>query len=255
MILNSIKPKIVCFVCNFIEQELAVSGIQKIARVNVVNVACIGRLDPVIVLETFIKGVDGVLIVGCAPPDCHFIEGNIYAQSTVNALKKLFALADLEPERLQLRWVSPIEEVSFTKILVDFLEQLERLGPSPLSKEKYSAKVFENILAAKSAAADFRLRAWIGKEAKLTRNGNIYGDRISIEEFDTLFADVIKAEFFRHKLLLLTKKKPSSVKELAEMLNMKPATVFRHILNMRRKGVIILDHVEGTTPLYRAVEV
>ncbi|MDH7478115.1 MAG: hydrogenase iron-sulfur subunit [Candidatus Bathyarchaeota archaeon] len=255
--MSFVKPKIVCFVCNwaFSDQELSFSGIQKVAKVNVVNVKCIGRLDPVIVLEAFIKGVEGVLLVGCAPPDCHFIEGYIYAQSTVYTLKKLLALANLEPERLRLRLVSPLEEIRFVKILGDFVEQLERLGPSPLSKEKYDAKVFENVLAAKNVAASFRLKAWIGKEAELTRTGNVYGKRFSKEEFETLLEDIIKAEFIRHKILLLTKKKPSSVKELAEILNMKPAIVLRHILNMRRKGMIALDSVDGVTPLYKAMEV
>ena len=251
------EPKIACFVCNwvFTEQELATSRIRKVANVNVVRVMCIGRIDPVIILETFIKGADGVLLVGCAPPDCHFVEGNVYAELTVNVLKKLLALADLEPKRLELRWVSPIEEVRFAKIIKDFTEQLGKLGPSPLARTKRDVNILENVFAAKNAVADFRLRALIGKEKELTKNVNAYGERISSEEFNALLDEVVKAEYIRHKLLLLARKKPFSVKELAKALNMKPAVVLRHIVNMRRKGMIALDSVEGTTPLYKAVEV
>ena len=251
------EPKIVCFVCNwaFSEEELAVSRTRKVANVSVVRVMCIGRIDPVIVLETFIKGVDGVLLVGCTPPDCHFVEGNVYAELAGNVLKKLLALADLEPERLELRWVSPIEEVKFTKIIEDFASQLEKLGSSPLAREKCDVNILENVLTAKSAVADFRLRALIGKEKELTQSANVYGERISREEFDALLDEVVKAEFIRHKVLLLTRKKPFSVKELAKALNMKPAVVLRHILNMRRNGMIALASVEGTTPLYKALEV
>jgi F420-non-reducing hydrogenase iron-sulfur subunit len=251
------KPKIVCFACNwtFSEQELAVSRIRKVANVNVVRVLCIGRIDPVIVLETFIKGVDGVLLVGCAPPDCHFVEGNIYAELTVNVLKKMLVLADLEPERLELRWVSPIEEVRFTNVLNDFAGQLEKLGVSPLAREKHDVNILENVLAAKNAVLDSRLRALIAKEKELTQSANAYGERVSREEFDALLDEAVKAEFIRHKILLLTKKKPFSVKELAKALNMKPAVVLRHILNMRRKGTVALASVEGTTPLYKTLEV
>jgi len=251
------EPKIVCFVCNwaFSEEELAVSRTRKVANVNVVRVMCIGRIDPVIVLETFMKGVDGVLLVGCAPPDCHFVEGNVYAELAGNVLKKLLALADLESERLELRWVSPIEEVNFTKIIEVFASQLEKLGSSPLAREKCDVNILENVSAAKNAVADFRLRALIGKEKELTQSANVYGERISREEFDALLDEVVKAEFIRHKVLLLTKKKPFSVKELAKALNMKTAVVLRHILNMRRNGMIALDSIEETTPLYKAVEV
>jgi F420-non-reducing hydrogenase iron-sulfur subunit len=251
------NPKIACFVCNwtFSEQELAVSRIRKVANVNVVRVMCIGRIDPVIVLETFIKGVDGVLLVGCAPPDCHFVEGNVYVELTVKVLKKLLVLTDLEPERLELRWVSPIEEVRFTKIMEDFVRQLEKLGSSPLARERRDANIFENVLAAKNAVAGFRLRALIGKEKGLTMSINAYGERISHEEFNALMDEVVKAEFIRHKILLLARKKPFSVKELAKILDMKSAVVLRHILNMRKKGMIALDSIEGTTPRYKAVEV
>jgi len=251
------KLKIVCFVCNwaFGEQELATSSMRKVADVNVVRVMCIGRIDPIIVLETFIKGVDGVLLVGCAPPDCHFVEGNVYAELTVNVLKRLFVLASLEPERLELRWVSPIEEVEFAKIIEDFAGQIEKLGLSPLAREKRDINILENVLAAKNAVTDFRLRALIGKEKELTMGMNAYGERISREEFNALLDEVVKTEFIRHKILLLAKKKPSSVKEMAKILNMKPAIVLRHILNMRRKGRIALDSIEGRTPLYKDVEV
>lgn len=250
------KPKIACFVCNwaFTEQELAVSRIRKVADMSVVRVMCVGRIDPVIMLETFIEGTDGVLVVGCAPPDCHFLEGNVYAELTVKVLKKLLVLADLEPERLEVRWVSPIEEVRFTEIIEDFARQLEKLGPSPLAKEKRDLKVFENISAARNAVADFRLRALVGKEKELTRSENAYGERTSQIEFDALLDEVVKAEFIRHKILVLARKKPFSVRELAEVLNIKPAVVLRHILNMRRKGMIALADIDGATPIYKALE-
>jgi len=251
------KPKIVCFVCNwaFTEQELAVSRIRKVADMSVVRVMCVGRIDPVIMLETFIKGADGVLLVGCAPPDCHFVEGNVYAELTVKVLKKLLVLADLEPERLEVRWVSPVEEVRFTKIIEYFAKQLKKLGPSPLAKEKRDVNILEDVSAAKNAVADFRLRALIGKEKELTRSVNAYGERISQIEFNALLDEVVKAEFIRHKILVLARKKPFSVRELAEVLNIKPAVVLRHILNMRRKGMIALANIDGATPLYEALEV
>lgn len=255
--MDSDRPKITCFVCNWAleEEGFAFEKKRKVPyNISIVRMMCIGRVDPIIILETFIKGMDGILLVGCAPPDCHFVEGNSQAELTVNVLKKLLALACLEPERLELRWVSPLEEISLNKILGDFLKKIKKLGSSPLAEEKCDVNVLENILAAKSAVSDFCLRAWIGKEKELTDGANVYGERISKEEFDILLGEIAKTEFIRHKMLLLTKKKAHSVKELATALNLKPTVILRHILNMRRKGMIALDHVEGTTPLYKAME-
>jgi coenzyme F420-reducing hydrogenase delta subunit len=250
------KLRIICFMCNwaFGEEELAISRARKTATVDVVKMTCVGGLDPVVVFEAFTKGADGVLLIGCSSEDCHFIEGSAYAEFTVNVLKKLLVLTSLEPKRLELYLVSPIKEVSFINVTENFATQLEPLGPSPLRGEKPDVNILENVWAARNAVADFRLRAFIGKEMELIRRANVYGEKFSQEEFNTLLDEVVKTEFVRQKILLLTKKNPLSVKQLAHVLDMKPSVVLRHILNMRRMGVMALDATEGTTPLYKASE-
>ncbi|MEM3618514.1 MAG: hydrogenase iron-sulfur subunit [Candidatus Bathyarchaeia archaeon] len=245
---SSNPPKIVCFMCNwtFCEEEMRVPY-----NVNLIRVMCVGRMDPALVLETFANGVEGVLLVGCKPPDCHFVDGNLHAERAVKMLKKLLALTGLEPERLKLLLVSPLEDKNFSYHAREFSEEVWKLGNSPLSKEEIMA----NLIVAKEAASAFRLRVLLGREEELTEFMNAYGEKIEEEEFDALLDDVVRAEFIRYKIHYLTRIKPRSVKELAQILGIKPSAVLRHITNMRRKGMIALDHVEGYTPLYKALEV
>jgi len=216
---------------------------------------CVGRIDPAIVLETFAKGADGVLVIGCHPPDCHYIEGNLQAERKIKMLKKLISLTGLKPERLRLEWAYASEIECFAKIIDDFRNQVTALGPSPLTRERPDTNILLNIEAAKAVAEDFRLRVLVGRERELTEKENVYGEQISQEEFDVLLHEIIEADFIRHKIHLLTKEKPMSIKEIAAITNMKPALVLRHIVNMRRKGMVTLDHVERTTPLYKALGV
>lgn len=248
------KPKITCFICNwaFSEENPNPTKSRKL-EVDIARMPCIGGLDPVTVLDTFTKGADGVLLIGCSPSDCHFVVGSAYSEFTVNVLKKLLVLAGMEPERLQFYLTSPMEEKKFTRVLEDFAAVLETLGPSALA-EKKDPDILENVLAARNAVADFRLRAYIGKELELTKSANVYGEILVQEEFNASLDKVVTAEFIRQKILLLAKKKPFSVKELAKALNMRPNVVFRHVLNMRRKGMIAMEGTEGTTPIYRAME-
>ncbi|NWG10972.1 hydrogenase iron-sulfur subunit [Candidatus Bathyarchaeota archaeon] len=253
------KPKIIGFVCNWSQPTtLNSAGTGRIwgyPRIRFVRVMCIGRIDPVAVLETFAKGADGVLLIGCHPPDCHYVEGNLQTEYTVEILKKLIPLAGLEPERVKLLWYSPSEKQSFGQHVKDFYEQVKNFGPSPLRNEQPQSKLMLNILATKNVASDFRLRVLLGREKELTEGVNVYGEHIPKEELDATFDDIIREEFVRHMFYLLTKTKPFSVKELAETVGMKPAAVLRQIVNMRRRNMIILDHVEGTTPFYKALEV
>lgn len=246
--MESNPPKIVCFICNwtFCEEEIRVPY-----NVDVIRVMCIGRMDPALVLETFVNGAEGVMLVGCKPPDCHFVDGNLHAERAVKMLKKLLTLAGLESERLKLLLVSPLEDKNFSHYAKEFSEEVWKLGNSPLSKEE----IIANLTAAKEAASAFRLRVLLGREEELTEFMNAYGEKISEEEFDALLDDIVRAEFIRYKIHYLTRIKPRSVKELAQILGIKPSAVLRHITNMRRKGMIALDHVEGYTPLYKALEV
>jgi F420-non-reducing hydrogenase iron-sulfur subunit len=234
--------------CNwtFCEEEIRIPY-----NVNVVRVMCVGRMDPALVLETFANGAEGVMLVGCKPPDCHFVDGNIHAERAVKMLKKLLALVGIESERLKLLLVSPLDTKSFSHYAKEFSEEIWKLGNSQLKRED----ILANLTVAKEAASAFRLRVLLGREEELTEFMNAYGEKIPEEEFDALLDDIVKAEFIRYKIHYLTRVKPRSVKELAEILGIKPSAVLRHITNMRRKGMIALERVEGYTPLYKALEV
>jgi len=246
------QPKIVCFMCNmvFCTNELHIPE-----NTNTTRVQCIGRMDPTNVLDVLANGVDGVMLAGCRPPDCHFVDGNLQAERAAKMLKRLVAISGLEPERVKLLWVSPIDPGEFGSYVKEFSEELKKLGASSLKNEKPNPKVLLNLMAAKSAAADFRLRVLLGREEELTEFVNAYGEKIPQGEFDDLLNDIAEAEFVRHKIYLLAKAKPLSVKALAEQVNLKPSDVLCHVVEMRRKNMIALDHVEGTTPIYKALEV
>lgn len=246
------EPKITCFMCNFAfcQEETEVPSNVNVARVN-----CIGRMDPVLILEMFEKGADAVMLVGCKPPDCHYIEGNLQAEITAKMLKKLMALMGVEPERLELFWYSPMGRKSFSKHLKEFSDKTRKLAVSPLKGISPESHLLVDILAAKDVAADFRLRVLLGREKELTESVNVYGEKIPHEEFDKLLDETVEAEFIRHKIHVLTRAKPFSVKALAEKVELKPAEVLKHVVNMRRKNMLTVDHVEEQTPFYKALEV
>ncbi|MDH5482474.1 MAG: hydrogenase iron-sulfur subunit [Candidatus Bathyarchaeota archaeon] len=246
------EPKIACFMCNFAfcQTEMRIPSNTSIARVN-----CIGRIDPVLILEMLEKGADAVMLVGCKPPDCHYIEGNSQAEITVKVLKKLMCLAGLEPERLKLLWYSPIDKKSFSSYTKEYTEEMRKLVLSPIKKAVSESPLMINILAAKNVASEFRLRVLLGREKELTESVNVYGEKIPIEEFNSLLEEIVASEFVQQKIHVLTQTKPLSIKTLSEAVGMKPATVLRQIVNMRRRNMMTLDHIEGTTPFYKALEV
>jgi F420-non-reducing hydrogenase iron-sulfur subunit len=253
------EPKIVGFLCNWCSYagaDLAgVSRIQYPPNIRVIRVMCSGRVDPVIILEMFANGADGILVTGCHPGDCHYVEGNLYEERKIKMLKKLISLTGLELGRLRLEWVSAAEGQRFAQVVTEFTEQIKKLGPSPVSEKCPNQKILQNLQAAKNAASDFKLRVLVGRERELTEKNNVYQEKISQEQFDCLLGEAVEAEFIRHKIHLLTKQEPLPVRTLAEAVEMKPAAVLRQIVDMRRRNMIGIDHVEGQTPFYKALEI
>jgi len=253
------EPKIIGFLCNWCSYagaDLAgVSRIQYPANIRIIRVMCSGRVDPVIVLEMFANGADGVLVMGCHPGECHYLEGNFYAERRIKMLKKLIACTMLEPQRLRLEWVSASEGARFADVVKDFTNEIRRLGPSPLANEEPDKTMFACIRAAERAASTSRLRTLVGREKELTEEENVYGEKVTQEDFDKLMAGSVEEEYLRSRIYLIAKNKPSSVEELTKHLGVESQIILRHIVVMKRRGSLKMDRIEGDNPLYVALEV
>jgi heterodisulfide reductase subunit D len=142
------KPEILAFLCNWCSYAGAdLAGTSRIsypATVRSIRVMCSGRVDPSFILNAFMNGIDGVLVSGCHPGDCHYISGNLKAEKNVKSTKKILKLLGLGSQRLRLEWISASEGQKFADVITDFTAKLKRMGPNPLK-----AKIKEEEVAAK----------------------------------------------------------------------------------------------------------
>jgi F420-non-reducing hydrogenase iron-sulfur subunit len=132
------EPKIITFMCNwcgYAAADLAgVSRLQYPATVRIIRTMCTGRFDPGFVLRAFEKGADGVLICGCHPGDCQYIEGNLKGKDRVEMTQKMLEGIGIDPERLRLEWVSASEGPIFAELVREFSETIRKKGPNPLKE-------------------------------------------------------------------------------------------------------------------------
>jgi F420-non-reducing hydrogenase iron-sulfur subunit len=127
------EPKIVGFLCNWCSYRGAdLAGISRLKfapNVRVIRVPCSARVEPAFVLKAFEAGADGVLILGCHPGDCHYVEGNYKTMRRVPLLKKMLAQLGIEEERVRLDWVSASEGEKFASVVDDITKKVRALGP------------------------------------------------------------------------------------------------------------------------------
>jgi len=130
---NDWEPKIVAFFCNWCTYTAAdlagVSRMKYAHNVRIIRIMCSGRMDPQFILSAFAHGADGVLIGGCHPGDCHYIEGNYKALRRVRLLNRMLSDMGIETERFRLEWISASEGEKVKKVINEMVEQVKALGP------------------------------------------------------------------------------------------------------------------------------
>ena len=134
------EPNILGFLCNWCSYagaDLAGTSRMKYpSNLKSIRVMCSGRVDPSFVLEALRKGVDGVLIAGCHPGDCHYQSGNYKTNRRIKLLKKLLMELGVEPQRVRFEYVSASEGQKFASIVTDFVTEIKKLGPNPITITK-----------------------------------------------------------------------------------------------------------------------
>jgi len=127
------QPRVVAFLCNWCSYTASdMAGTARIKYspcVRIIRVMCSGRVDPSFVLKAFALGADGVLIAGCHPGDCHYIEQNYKTIRRHSMLQHFLEPMGIEDRRLCLVWASAAEGQHLAESIDLFVEELRRLGP------------------------------------------------------------------------------------------------------------------------------
>lgn len=130
---NEFQPIIVGFLCNWCSYRAAdLAGTARMhyaPTMRPIRVMCTARVEPEFVLKALREGADGVLIAGCHPGECHYVEGNIKALRRFALLKAMLRQFGVEDERVQLVWAAASEGKQLAEAVDRMTEQLRALGP------------------------------------------------------------------------------------------------------------------------------
>jgi F420-non-reducing hydrogenase iron-sulfur subunit len=127
------EPVIIGFTCNWCSYraaDMAGTARMKYApNVRLTRLMCSGRLDPTFVFKALAGGADAVLVSGCHPGDCHYVNQNYKAMRRFHLMKRVLIQMGIEPGRLKLLWASAAEGAIFAREINEFVEQVRVLGP------------------------------------------------------------------------------------------------------------------------------
>jgi F420-non-reducing hydrogenase iron-sulfur subunit len=130
---ETFEPVIIGFTCNWCSYRAAdLAGTARVKyppNVRLIRLMCSGRLDPTFVFKALSSGADGVLITGCHPGECHYIEQNYKALRRYLLLRRTLKGMGIEPGRVKLVWASAAEGVRLAAEIAKMVEEVRALGP------------------------------------------------------------------------------------------------------------------------------
>ena len=127
------EPRIAAMVCNWCTYAGAdMAGTARMTyppNIRTVRFLCTGRIDPMFIVKAFEQGADGVLISGCHPGDCHYVQGNMLTRRRHTIHAALMDFLGLDRRRLHYAWVSASEGVKWAKVVGEVTESVREAGP------------------------------------------------------------------------------------------------------------------------------
>jgi len=97
------QPSLAVFICDWclrVDDDVALLESYP-ENVRVIHIPCSGRIDPQMALMALSSGIDGILVCGCQPGECHFIRGTHVSSCKLNLLDRMLGQMQLENGRVR----------------------------------------------------------------------------------------------------------------------------------------------------------
>ncbi len=128
------QDKCLVFTCNWCSYAGAdLAGIEKRqypASARIIRTMCSARFEEGFVARAFEKGAGAVLVTGCrlteTGSDCHYNYANKLTNKRFQQWQRKFESKGINPERLQLRWISAAEGKEFAEKITEMDEVIKR---------------------------------------------------------------------------------------------------------------------------------
>jgi coenzyme F420-reducing hydrogenase delta subunit/ferredoxin len=158
---------------------------------RLIRVMCSGRVDMAFVLRAFSNGMDGVFIGGCRLNECNYVtHGNFHTLNMVLLLKRIMEHIGLNPDRLNIEFMSGAEANLFVEDVNSFVKKVKSLGPLG-ETEGIERRELKARLAEMSRLVPYFKQANREKLASRFKTREEHEGLFTKEEIDKLFSEMV----------------------------------------------------------------
>lgn len=119
-------PRMVAFVCDWsLRADADVALLESYPEnVRVIHIPCTGRIDPEMALLALHSEIDGVLVCGCAPGECHYKRGTVVSSCKIGLLNRVLEQMHIGDGRVRFVQIGTQDRGRIRKEVDSMLEHL-----------------------------------------------------------------------------------------------------------------------------------
>jgi methyl-viologen-reducing hydrogenase delta subunit len=156
----------------------------------------------------------------------------------------LLKLSGIGEERLHLAWVSSAEAQRFVEIVKDVTESVKNQG-------KFNPEAFTFQLdAAEMALSGETLRWLVGKELKITTDGDVYGRKWDTDTFESILDSTLEREFQMNLICQAIKDGCKSVRDISAKTGIDLMRISYLLADMEKRKMVEFTGMEDSKPVF-----
>jgi coenzyme F420-reducing hydrogenase delta subunit len=123
------SARVIIFACNWNAyeclEEIGKQHLNYPPEARTLRVDCLGQIGPSMILKALEKGANGVMLVGCAPEECHYEVGSRRAEELFQEVRRLTMLLGFRDDQLAFLQVRAGEGAALLEKIRAFTTQIE----------------------------------------------------------------------------------------------------------------------------------
>jgi coenzyme F420-reducing hydrogenase delta subunit len=122
-------PRLVTFICDWcLRADADVHVLESYPdNVRVIHIPCSGRIDPEMALLALKSRIDGVLVCGCQPGECHYQRGTLVSACKIGLLDRIFDQVGIEGGRVRFVQIGTTDRGRIREEIDTMLDHLTAL--------------------------------------------------------------------------------------------------------------------------------
>ncbi len=159
----------------------------------------------------------------------------------------MLEIAGIGKDRLHFAWVSSAEAQRFAEVATRVTNSIKEQG-------KLNAVAFDMQLSAAEKTLDGETVRWlVGKEVKITTQGDVYGRNWDVDKYETVLFDMLEREYHKNLIYLAIKLDCTNVRAISEKTGLDILRISYLLADMERTGMVEFTGMEDSKPVFAAL--